>query len=183
MILRHGKPADLDAIQAVYQAARKRMALQGNPDQWKQNRPRLEATLDDLARNNLYVVEDQGQIVGVFAFILGEDPTYAIIEQGQWLNEEPYGVIHRIAALQPGLHLFDLALGLAQSKTSNLRIDTHHQNQPMLHLLARHGFMRCGIITTDDGTKRIAFQKLLTTHARSFNHQNSDRFFCADGQL
>ncbi len=31
-----------------------------------------------------------------FAFILGEDPTYQQID-GAWLNDQPYGTIHRIA--------------------------------------------------------------------------------------
>lgn len=31
----------------------------------------------------------------------------------------------------------------------------------MLHLLESRGFVRCGLITTDDGTERIAFQKVL----------------------
>jgi hypothetical protein len=30
--------------------------------------------------------------------MIGKDPTYAVIENGNWLNDEPYGVIHRIAS-------------------------------------------------------------------------------------
>ena len=42
--------------------------------------------------------DEQGEILGTFCFILGEDPTYLNIYEGAWLNDEPYGVIHRMAA-------------------------------------------------------------------------------------
>lgn len=37
-------------------------------------------------------------MVGTFCFIVGEDPTYAVIDNGKWLNDAPYGVIHRMAS-------------------------------------------------------------------------------------
>ena len=41
----------------------------------------------------------------------------------------------------------------------DVRIDTHRDNETMLHLIEKNGFIRCGIIIVDDGTERIAFQK------------------------
>ena len=43
------------------------------------------------------MLETESGLHGVFAFILGEDPTYGVIEDGQWLSGDPYGTIHRIA--------------------------------------------------------------------------------------
>ena len=39
----------------------------------------------------MYAWDREGQVVGVFCFIEGEDPNYARIEDGVWLNDRPYG--------------------------------------------------------------------------------------------
>ena len=38
-------------------------------------------------------------MVGTFFFVYGKDiePTYADITDGKWLDDSPYGVVHRIA--------------------------------------------------------------------------------------
>ena len=36
---------------------------------------------------------NEGTPCGVFAFIIGDDPTYQVIEDGGWLNDNPYGAI------------------------------------------------------------------------------------------
>ena len=37
------------------------------------------------------------KVCATFVFIIGEDPTYDIIENGAWIdNERPYGTIHRM---------------------------------------------------------------------------------------
>ncbi len=47
----------------------------------------------------------------------------------------------------------------ALSQCGNLKIDTHRDNKIMQHLLEKNGFKYCGIINTDDGTERMAYQK------------------------
>ena len=49
---------------------------------------------------------------------------------------------------------------LAQNIFS-LRADTHPQNHPMQHLLARCGFTNCGIIFVRAHQARHAFEKVL----------------------
>lgn len=51
------------------------------------------------------------------------------------------------------------ALRFAESLAPSVRIDTHPDNAPVRHLLEREGFCRCGIIFTDDGMVRLAYQK------------------------
>lgn len=41
----------------------------------------------------------------------------------------------------------------------HLRIDTHEDNIVMQKVLQKNGFERCGIIYTDDGTARLAYEK------------------------
>ena len=43
------------------------------------------------------MIYDETGIHGVFALFEGAEPTYAHIEEGEWLNDEPYVTIHRLA--------------------------------------------------------------------------------------
>lgn len=45
----------------------------------------------------MFCMENE-KVVGVFVFIIGEDPTYRVIYQGAWRSETEYGTIHRIAS-------------------------------------------------------------------------------------
>ena len=42
-----------------------------------------------------------------------------------------------------------------------ISIDTHKDNLIMQKFLSKNGFDRCGIIYVEDGTERIAYQKLV----------------------
>ena len=154
--------ADLPEIRKVYAYARELMKQNGNPTQWGDKFPPEEKILWDIENGTCYaVVDDNGVICGVFAFIIGPDPTYAVIEDGKWLNDtDEYGTIHRIATNGKVHGVFDACIDYCQSQIGNLRIDTHQNNKAMLHLITSRGFQRCGIIyTSDDGTPRIAFQR------------------------
>ena len=134
------------------------MQANGNPDQWQNGYPNEEVVRRDIADGNGYAVEQDGKVCGVFAFILGEDPTYGKID-GQWLNNAPYGTIHRIASDHTGKGVLRSCLAYCSAICGNIRIDTHEDNAVMHELLHRYGFTRCGTIYKADGTKRIAYQK------------------------
>lgn len=90
---------DLPQILQIYAHAREAMAASGNPTQWGDNFPPQELLEEDIDSNRLFVDVVNGQLLGVFAFILGADPTYQVIEGGAWLNDTlPYGTIHRLAS-------------------------------------------------------------------------------------
>ncbi len=150
--------SDMDRIKEIFSYARRQMAENGNPSQWGDYRPRMELVEKDIAENNSYVIEKDGKVVGTFAWLMGIEPTYLRID-GSWLDDAPYGTIHRIASSGEEKGIFAAALGFAESFGIDVRIDTHADNKAMLHLIEKHGFKRCGIIVVDDGTKRIAFQK------------------------
>lgn len=97
--IRKGTLGDIEAIMACYDDARHFMRASGNHSQWVNGYPSRATVENDIANGVNYVGEDEaGTLVMVFAFILGEDPTYAIIEDGEWLNTLPYGTIHRLAS-------------------------------------------------------------------------------------
>ncbi len=107
-----------------------------------------------------YVIEQNGQIDGIFAFIIGEEPTYQSIE-GSWQNSLPYGTIHRIAAREGGKAVFKQCLSYCETLISTIRIDTHSRNTIMQTLLSQNGFQPCGTIYVEDGTPRVAYQKTI----------------------
>lgn len=162
MHIRTATMDDLDAIEAIYAHARRFMAESGNPTQWGATHPPRAMLLQDIALGQLYLAEEEGQPCGVFAFILGDDPTYAIIEQGSWLSDAPYGVIHRIASNGNVHGLLRHAVDFCAAKTAHLRIDTHADNAIMQRQILKCGFTRCGIIRVRDGSPRIAFERVLS---------------------
>ena len=51
-------------------------------------------------------------------------------------------------------------LDFCEPQTSHLRIDTHHDNAIMQHVILKNGFTRCGIIHIASGAERIAVEKV-----------------------
>lgn len=159
MVIRKAKFSDLNLILKIYETAREYMRKTGNPDQWGTDKPKKELLEDDIQKGQLYVGEgDDGEIHFVFAFILGEDPTYSYIENGSWPSDEPYGTIHRIASDATVSGVVKTAVNYCRNTISNIRIDTHEKNKTMQHVLEKLGFTKCGIIYIEDGTPRIAYQ-------------------------
>ncbi len=156
--IRKTRNEDIERIGEIFSIARNYMAKTGNPTQWGEDRPSLDLVRDDIVKGNSYVITDGEKIVGTFAYIPGVEETYLEID-GAWIDDAPYGTIHRIASDGSTRGVFDAALQFAESQGRDVRIDTHRDNATMLHLIRRSGFRECGIIIVDDGTPRIAFQK------------------------
>lgn len=164
MTIRKSEERDLGRMMDIYAAARRFMASHGNPNQWgPTNWPPEELIRHDIAEGNSYVcVDDVGRIVGTFFFIQGEDiePTYRVIENGRWLVEGPYGVVHRLASdgSTHGVGAFCLEWAFAQC--GHLRIDTHGDNVVMQNLVKKLGFVHCGTIhVEEDDYPRLAYEK------------------------
>lgn len=158
MEIRKAQMSELDTILNIYAYAREQMRLSGNHAQWSDKHPSKSVVIDDITKGNSYVILHDEKICGVFAFIVGEEPTYKNIE-GAWKNNEPYGTIHRLASNGTVNGIFDECFNFCKSKIKNIRIDTHRDNKIMQHLIKKSGFERCGIIYVSDGTPRIAYSK------------------------
>lgn len=166
MRIRNAELKDLDTALAIYANARKYMIANGNPDQWKEDSgyPSRELLEQDVEQKKLFVVTDEKntEILAVYAYIIGPDPSYEIIE-GQWLNDEPYGTIHRIASSGKARGLAFFIFDRALEQCENLRIDTHADNDKMQYICEAYGFKQCGIIRLKgagdqyDGDPRIAY--------------------------
>lgn len=158
MNIRLATPEDLNRIEEIYAIGRAYMRSTGNMNQWADGHPQREILEDDIRKKQLYVTEDALGLHGVFAFLLGEDPTYGYIEDGEWPNKKPYGTIHRIASDGTVKGLVTLARDFARQFIDEIRVDTHHDNHTMQHVVQKNGFRRCGIIYLENGDPRIAYQ-------------------------
>lgn len=158
MKIRKARAEDLPRMMEVYERARSFMRRMGNHRQWVNGYPSVELLRTDIETGVSFVMTtDEGEIVGVFTFIIGEDPTYAEIE-GRWLNDRPYGTIHRIASDGTQRGVADECLRFCRSRIADIRIDTHADNVVMLNWIRRSGFDYCGVIHVADGSPRHAFQ-------------------------
>ena len=159
-MIRQAASSDLSHIMVIYAHARRFMAEHGNPTQWGNTRPTEADISARIARNELFVLEDSDGIHGVFAFILGEDPTYHVIENGQWLSDAPYGTIHAVASAGSIHGLLTQIVAYCQQTTRHLRIDTHPDNLVMQHVISKNGFTKCGVIHVADGSPRFAYERM-----------------------
>ena len=151
--------ADIDSVMQIYAEAREFMRENGNPTQWKDSNPPRERIERDIRDEKSYVCAENDEVIAVFYFAVECEPAYESID-GKWLNDEIYGVIHRIAKRRnapKGVGRFCIDWCLEQN--GNIRIDTHGNNAPMRKLLGNLGFVHCGVVRYLDGSKRIAFQK------------------------
>ena len=158
--IRNADLSDLKEIMDIYEYARKFMKQTGNRNQWANKFPPESLIKEDIEKKQLYIIEKSGFICGVFAFIIGNDPTYSIIKNGEWLSYEIYGTVHRVASNGKSKGIFNEIITFCESKISHLRIDTHKDNKIMQHLIEKNGFYKCGIIYVTDGTPRFVYEKI-----------------------
>lgn len=93
MYIRKSTRQDRSEILNLYKIAREFMKNNGNPNQWEDRYPEASTVESDISQGISYVCEENGRIVGTFVFFIGEEPDYAVIEEGNWRCEQkPYGV-------------------------------------------------------------------------------------------
>ena len=140
-------------------------------DQWQNGYPNAAQVEQDILKGESYVVlSDENQVIATSMFTTNKEPTYQIIEEGSWKVDESknYGVIHRMAIKKEyrkqGLAtlLFDEFHQQLKSKNiQSLKIDTHEENLGMQALIKKIGYQYCGVIYTNYGAKRLAFEKVI----------------------
>jgi len=102
---------DIDRIMPIYKRATQFMKSTGNEHQWINGYPSKQDIIKDIDNGHLFVFEGaDGLLYGAFAFIIGVDNTYKNIYDGEWLNNKPYGTIHRMASSGDIKGLFKLCI-------------------------------------------------------------------------
>lgn len=137
---------DLSVIMGIYRIAQDFMIESGNPDQWGHSYPSEDLIRDDINKEACYLICDGECVHGVFALFDDIEPSYQYIEGGQWINDEPYITVHRIASDGQVHGIFKCLITYCKSISSNIRIDTHENNLIMQKQIEKYGFQKCGII-------------------------------------
>lgn len=160
---RYARQTDLSAIMTIIHQAKSRMNALGI-DQWQDGYPNEESLLTDIQAKQGYVFIEKNVVVAYAAIVFTDDPYYKNID-GEWLTNDPYVVVHRIAVhdnyTHQGIatHILQTAeKKAAQRGVSSFRIDTHHDNRLMRNMIRKFGFTLCGIVEVRDG-KRLAYEK------------------------
>ena len=130
-------------------------------DQWQHGYPNRETIVEDVAKGISYVLVEDDQVLGTCVIIFTAEHTSKVMIEGEWLNDEPYGTIHRIA-MDPkvkgrGLanYFYEYAKALAiEQGIYNLRVDTHKDNKSMQAWIKKCGFEYTGIIRVKDGLRK-----------------------------
>lgn len=166
MQIRKSTKDDIKDILSVIDMAKKYLKSQ-NIDQWQNAYPNEEVILNDISLDNSYVVLIDNKVVATFFISFDIEPTYNYID-GNWLSDDVYSVIHRIAVddtyKRNGVAKFilDFCADLSiKNNIHSIKIDTHSLNNAMRKFLEKNDFKECGTIYLEDGSLRVAYEKLI----------------------
>ncbi|MFD1420294.1 GNAT family N-acetyltransferase [Lactiplantibacillus songbeiensis] len=144
---------DIDTIIDILSDGRNQLAEAG-VNQWQGDYPSRNQITEDIMGGSAYLFnEDDHATVGAVAVVPSPDTTYDTAK-ATWLNTtEPYRVIHRVAIHSSkaghgyATQLFEKMIDhiiRRHPEIKSIRIDTHADNLPMQHLIAKMGFERVG---------------------------------------
>ena len=87
--IRKAEITELAILMDIFEQGKRIMRKNGNTKQWTGGYPTEEIIKKDIENGNSYLCLDEEQkIVGTFAFIQGDDPTYAHIYDGAWIDDK-----------------------------------------------------------------------------------------------
>ena len=159
--------ADLNSIMNIVRQAQSYFKNH-EINQWQDNYPNLETINNDIKINTGYVLLKNNIVVGIATVIFEFEKNYEYIYNGEWVNNDEYVVIHRMAidSNYKGIGLSSIIIKnieqiCLEKGIHSIRIDTHKENISMLKMLSKTGFNYCGIIYLEDKSKRLAFQKTI----------------------
>jgi len=137
-------------------------------NQWQDNYPNFETVKNDISNQNGYVLLKNNIVVATVVVTFEGEKNYEVIYNGEWVSNDEYAVIHRIAVDsnykgigQSSIIIKNVEKICLDMGIHSIRVDTHNENMSMKKLLLKNGFQYCGIIFLDDKSKRSAFEKVL----------------------
>lgn len=145
-MIRKATQEDIDAILHITQQCAIHM-MNRNIFQWNEHYPNRKAFINDVNREELYVLEFEEMIIGCMVISTLKDDEYIPIK---WLTDTDNAVyIHRLA-IQPvhqgkgcAQQLMDFAETLAlESNFNSVRLDTFSQNKRNQAFYESRGYQR-----------------------------------------
>ena len=166
------RPATMEEIPVIWEIilqAKAQMYREGK-HQWDENYPTVPILENDVRRGWGYVLvpsDDDSDIIAYGAVVFDGEPAYKGLWDGQWLSEQPYVVLHRLAVADRwkrqgmAVRYMQAVCDLALSRgIRSFKVDTNYDNFYMQRVFSRLGFTYCGRIRYDAG-ERMAYEKLL----------------------
>lgn len=164
-ILRKATSSDSPVIWTILQDAIEQRRLDGST-QWQDGYPNPLSIASDIENGYGYVLTSEDVILAYAAIIFDKEPAYDNIE-GQWLTNDAYVVVHRVAvssatkgkgiATQIFKSIEDLCL---EHNIYSIKVDTNFDNVPMLKILEKLQYTYCGEVFFR-GAARRAYEKTL----------------------
>jgi len=165
MILRKAAMPDVERIWQIILQAKERMRLRGTL-QWQDGYPTIEIITGDIEKGYGYVLCADNHVIAYAAVVFDGEKAYNSIK-GNWLSDQPYVVVHRLAVADEmtrhgiaTLFMEEVAELSRQNNVFSFRVDTNFDNQYMLKIMAKLGFAYCGEVFYEHGA-RMAYEKIL----------------------
>ena len=157
--------ADIEQIWQIILQAKERMRLRGT-SQWQDGYPAIVNIINDIEKEYGYALCYDDVVIAYAAVVFDGECAYNSI-QGEWLSDQAYVVVHRLAVAdevtQQGIATLFMQKVEELSRSKNVfsfRVDTNFDNQYMLKILAKLNFTYCGEIFYEHGA-RIAYEKII----------------------
>lgn len=158
---------EVDAIWEILEQAILKRKEEGS-DQWQDGYPNIDVIKNDLLNDSAYVVvQDDSKVIAYVAISDKGESAYENLD-GEWLTNDKYVVIHRVAVSQEnkikglGTWIMLEAEKVAISKNiTSIKVDTNYDNTGMLRVFEKLDYKFCGEVS-HRGDIRKAFEKILT---------------------
>ena len=156
---------EIPQIWEILQKAIQRRKEDGS-NQWQDGYPNPEVIKVDIEKEAGFALTEGENLVGYCAVLINDEPAYAGIE-GNWLTNEDFMVVHRIAIAQDYL-----GKGLAKelmkfveefaikNNIYSVKADTNFDNLAMMKSFEKAGYVYCGEVFFR-GSARRAYEKVL----------------------
>jgi RimJ/RimL family protein N-acetyltransferase len=157
---------NLSLIEKMYEQAKILLSFHQS-GQWQQHEPSLQTIKEDIRLGQCFGLFQEDRLVGTCA-LLRYDASYEVLTLGNWLNDEPYLVIHRFV-IDASLHRLGLGSQFLQAIEAfalqqgiyNIRVDTHRLNIPMTKLLEKNHYVECGEAFIKGAGPRVVYHKVM----------------------
>jgi len=145
-MIRHAKLHEIPEILIITQACAAHMAARGIY-QWNDSYPGREVFERDFAREELFILEDAGQIIGCIVASTFQDLEYKSVA---WLTPDTNNIyVHRLA-IRPdrqgeghARHLMDFTEDLGRTAGAHsIRLDTFSRNRRNQNFYEQRGYQR-----------------------------------------
>lgn len=167
MEFRKSKKSDIKEIINIIEEAQNYFK-ENNIDQWQDGYPNEESIINDIENGQSYVLLKDNKVIATAYLSFSRETDYNIIYDGNWISNEDYAVVHRVAVSRDikgngvAAELFKHIEKICLANNINyIRIDTHRHNKSMQKFLSKNKFEHCGVIYLKDKSERIAFEKIL----------------------